>query len=80
MDEAAPTRGMDQGSLVRGMDLGEAKKEVFVIHRCLPLCSTTGTVKGLRLERGGRTNRRGYFSKFFEFPLMTIFNYTTNPL
>jgi hypothetical protein len=31
------------------------------------------------LERGGQKKPNGYFSRFFEFPLMTIINYTTKP-
>ena len=78
MGEAALTQDPDQGSLVRGMGIWEAKKEVLVVHRCLPLCYTAGTAGGLRSERGGRKKTESYFWKFFEFPLMTIFNYTTN--
>lgn len=77
--KAALTRGPDQGSLVRGMGLWVANKEVFVVHRCLPFCITPGTAKGLRLERGGRKKTDDYFSKFFESPPMTFFNYTTKP-
>jgi hypothetical protein len=51
------------------MDLWEAKKEVFVAHRCLPLCSTTDKAKGLRWKRGGRKKSGRLFFEDFRIPL-----------